>query len=102
MVDEGILDDLDAVDDAARQVVPRVVMRYRDSGVLTWALIHRIEDEVLVELEATGVHPKAALSMIRSSPLWGYPRDDRPVSFGGATALPTLFVQIAEAWVRVH
>lgn len=102
MVDAGILEDLDAVDEAARQVVPAVVMRYRESGVLTWALMHQIEAEVLDELDATGVHPKAALSLIRSSPVWGYPRDDRPASFGGATAVPIIFRQIDEVWRRVH
>lgn len=102
MVDQGILDDLDAVDEAARQVVPLVVMRYREAGVLTWALMHRIEAEVLDELAATGVHQEAALSMLRSSRLMLYPRDDRPASFGNASAVPTLFVQIEAAWRRVH
>lgn len=102
MVDAGILEDLDAADEAARQVVPAVVMRYREAGVLTWALMHRIEAEVLDELDATGVHPKAALSLIRSSPVWGYPRDDRPASFGGATAVPIIFRQIEEVWNFVH
>jgi len=102
MVDTGILEDLDAVDEAAREVVPSVVLRYRESGVLTWALMHRIEAEVLDELEATGAHPLAALSMIRSSPVWGYPRDDRPASFGNASAVPAIFLQIERAWKRVH
>jgi hypothetical protein len=102
MVDEGILEDLDAADEAARKIVPRAVMRYREAGVLTWALMHQIEAEVLGELEATGVHPRAALSMIRSSPVWGYPRDDRPVSFGSASAVPAIFLQIERAWRRVH
>jgi hypothetical protein len=102
MVDAGILEDLDAADEAARHAVPNVVRRYRESGVLTWALMHQIEAEVLGELEATGVHPRAALSMIRSSPVWGYPRDDRPVSFGNATVMPIIFRQIEEAWNFVH
>lgn len=102
MVDAGILEDLDAADEAARQIVPRVVMRYREVGVLTWALMHQIEDEVLQELDASGVHPKAALSMIRSSPVWGYPRDDRPATFGSEAAVPVIFLQVAKAWNRVH
>lgn len=102
MVDAGILEDLDAVDEAARRVVPLVVMRYREAGVLTWALMHRIEAEVLVELEATGVHPDAALSMLRSSRLMSYPKDGRPASFGNASAVPTLFAQIEAAWRMVH
>lgn len=102
MVDAGILEDLAAADEAARQVVPGVVMRYRESGILTWALMHQIEDEVLAEMEATGVHPKAALSIIRSSPLLMYPKDDRPASFGNASAVPTIFLQIEQAWQQVH
>jgi hypothetical protein len=102
MADEGILEDLDAADDAAREIVPRVVMRYRELGVLTWALMHKIEGEVLDALDATGVHPRAALSMIRSSPAFRYPQDDRPASFGGASAMPAIFLQIERAWNRVH
>lgn len=102
MVDAGILEDLEAADEAARQIVPGVVMRYRESGILTWALMHQIEDEVLAEMEATGVHPKAALSIIRSSPLLMYPKDDRPASFGNASVAPTIFLEIEKAWNRVH
>ncbi|MGZ3349636.1 MAG: DUF2471 family protein [Xanthobacteraceae bacterium] len=102
MVDAGILEDLEAADDAARKVVPRIVMRYREAGVLTWALMHRIEAEVLDELEATGVHPEAALSMIRSSPLLQYPKDDRPASFGNAAFVPIIFGRIEGEWKRVH
>jgi hypothetical protein len=102
MVDAGILEDLDAADQAARLVVPRVVMRYRESGVLTWALMHQIEAEVLDELEATGAHPKAALGMIRSSPVFSYPQDERPASFGDASVVPSIFLHIENAWNRVH
>lgn len=102
MVDAGILEDLDAVDEAARQVVPGVVMRYRESSILTWALVHQIEAEVLDVLEATGVHPRAALSMIRSSPVFRYPQDERPASFGNASAVPAIFLQIERVWNRVH
>ena len=102
MVDAGILEDLDAADEAARRLVPRVVMRYREAGVLTWALMHQIEDEVLAELDATGAHPKATLSMIRSSPVFGYPRDERPASFGDASVVPSIFLQIEKAWNLVH
>lgn len=102
MVDAGILEDLDAVDEAARLIVPRVVMRYREAGVLTWALMHQIEAEVLDALDATGVHPKAALSMIRASPAMRYPTDDKPASFGNASVVPAIFLQIEEAWNCVH
>ena len=95
-------DDLRAADEAAQRAVPAVVMRYRESSILTWALMHRMESEVLAELAASGEHPEFALNMIRSAPALGYPSDDRPVSFGDASVVPSIFLQIEKAWNRVH
>jgi hypothetical protein len=95
-------DDVKAADEAAQRAVPAIVMRYRESNVLTWALLHHMESEVLAELAASGEHPEFALNMIRSAPVLGYPSDDRPVSFGSATVLPIIFREIEKVWNRVH
>lgn len=95
-------DDLTAADEAAKRAVPAVVMRYRESSILTWALLHRMESEVLAELAASGEHPEFALNLIRSAAVLGYPSDDRPVSFGGATVVPIIFRQIEKVWNTVH
>jgi hypothetical protein len=101
-MDEDDWDDLAAADEAAKRAVPAVVMRYRESSALTWALLHQMESEVLAELAASGEHPDFALNMIRSAPVLGYPRDDRPASFGGAAVVPIIFRQIEKVWNTVH
>lgn len=102
MMDQDDWDDLTAADQAASRVVPEVVTRHRCAGILTWALLHQIESEVLAELEAGGEHPASALNMIRAAPVLGYPTDDRPVSFSGASVVPVIFRQIDKAWNLVH
>jgi len=37
------MDVLFAADGAVREAVPAVVQRHRSAGVLTWALLHKIE-----------------------------------------------------------
>ncbi|MFC5551746.1 DUF2471 family protein [Massilia aerilata] len=95
-------DELTAADEAANCAVSQIVMRHRHLGVLTWALLHQIEAEVLVELRASGEHSTSTLNMIRASPLLCYPKDDSPVSFGNASIVPVIFGQIEEAWNLVH
>lgn len=102
MLDSDDWDDLDAAGEAAKRAVPGVVLRHRSSGTLTWALLHQMEAEVLAELVASGEHPAVVLQMIRSAPVFGYPVDDRPVSFGGASVVPVIFGQIEEVWNWVH
>jgi hypothetical protein len=50
------MDVLFAADAAVRDAVPAVVQRHRSAGVLTWALLHSIEAEVLADVAATGKH----------------------------------------------
>lgn len=95
-------DELTEADEAAARIVPEVVMRYRDSGILTWALLHQIEDDVLAELKASGEHSAWTLNMLRAAPVLSYPKDNRPVSFSGAGIVPIIFGQIEEAWNLVH
>lgn len=102
MLDSQVWDELDIAGEAAERVVPGVVMRHRSAGILTWALLHQMEAEVLAELEASGEHETAILRMIRSAPVFGYPTDERPASFENASVVPVIFGQIDDAWKRVH
>lgn len=101
-MDEDDWDDLMAADEAAGHVVCRIVPRYRCSGILTWRLLHQIEDEVLAELKACGEHSETTLNMMRAACVLGYPNDNRPVSFSSATVLPIIFRQIEKAWNLVQ
>jgi len=47
-----MLDELSVANEHVQEVVPTVVSRHRFAGVLTWALLHEIEGEVLAELIA--------------------------------------------------
>lgn len=102
MMDPDDWDELTAAGEAAGRAVPAIVLRYRCSGVLTWALLHRMEGEVLADLESGGEHPAWALNMIRAAAVLGYPNDDRPASFSDAAIVPIIFGQIEEAWNLVH
>jgi hypothetical protein len=102
MMDRDDWDELTAADEAAGRAVQEIVKRYRSSGVLTWALLHQIEQEVLTELEADGKYSAWALRMIKSAPVLGYPDDDRPASFGSSSIMPIIFRQIEDAWNLAH
>ncbi|MGF6781633.1 DUF2471 family protein [Paraburkholderia sp. GAS334] len=67
------MDVLFAVDAAVKEAIPTVVLRHRAAGVLTWALLHLIESEVLAEVAATGKHSARMLNMLRAPAVLGYP-----------------------------
>jgi len=92
------MDVLFAAEAAVREAVPEVVARHKAEGALTWALIHRIEAEVLADVASTGKHSKRILDMIRAPAALDYPTDDRPVSFKGHDVVPIVFKVIDEAW----
>jgi len=96
------MDELLDMDEALREAAPEAVGRYRERGILTWSLLHQIEDEILDALAATGEYSDTALRMIRSAAVMNYPKDERPVSFGGAELIPVVFSEIERAWKRVH
>jgi hypothetical protein len=87
---------------AVQEVVPGVVLRHRSKGILTWALLHRIESEVLAEVVSTGRYSKRLLDMLRAPEALGYPNDDRPASFEGHDFVPIVFGAIADAWRKVN
>jgi hypothetical protein len=92
------MDVLFAADRAVKEVVTVVVLRHRAAGVLTWALLHRIESEILAEVAATGNHSTRILDMLRAPEGLDYPKDDRAVSFEGHDFVPIVFGAIDGAW----
>lgn len=85
-----------------RAIVPAIVARHRDAGILTWWLMREIETEVFAEISETGKHSPQILNMIRASPAMGYRYDDRPVELEGHSIVPTAFGAIYKAWRRVN
>lgn len=85
-----------------KEAVPAVVLRHRAAGMLTWALLHTIESEVLAEISATGKHSVQMLDMLRAPAALDYPKDERPVSFEGHDFVPPVFGAIDDAWRRVN
>ncbi|MDQ7979891.1 DUF2471 family protein [Paraburkholderia sp. SARCC-3016] len=75
-----------------------VVARHRSKGVLTWKLIHQIEEEVLSEVRAEGRFSNHLLQMICAPAALSYPNDDRPVSFESHDFVPIVFSAIDRAW----
>jgi hypothetical protein len=96
------MDVLFAANAAVKEVLPAVVLRHRAVGILTWALLHQIESEVLAEVAATGKHSTRILDMLRAPAALGYPKDNRLVSFDGNDFVPIVFGEIADAWHRVN
>lgn len=96
------MEALFAAEAAVREVVPGVVLRHRSKGILTWALLHQIESEVLAEVLSTGKYSKRLLGMLRAPEALGYPNDDRPASFEGHDFAPIIFGAIADAWAKVN
>ncbi|WP_208716142.1 DUF2471 family protein [Paraburkholderia graminis] len=96
------MDTLIAADAAVREALPAIVRRYRSSGVLTWALLHEIEADVLAHLASTGQHRRRVLDLIRAPASLDYPRDERPASFEGCDLVPVVFQAIQEAWRRAR
>ncbi|MES2260564.1 MAG: DUF2471 family protein [Pseudomonadota bacterium] len=96
------MDEILAARTAVEGTATCVVLRHRDAGVLTWALLRQIEREVLTEVAAAGQHGAQVLAMLRAPAEMGYPSDDRPVSFQGHEFVPIAFNAIVEAWNRGH
>lgn len=95
------MDALFAADAAVKEAVPAVVRRHKSAGLLTWALIHMIETEVLADVAATGTYSKRILDMTRAPAVLDYPKDESPASFEGHGFVPIVFDAIEDAWRRV-
>ncbi|MBF6987276.1 DUF2471 domain-containing protein [Cupriavidus sp. IK-TO18] len=92
----------EAAESSIVAATPAIVAKHRSAGILTWNLIHQIEDEVIREVAQTGKHPSNLLRMLRASPMLGYPKDDTPADFTGSDVLPLTFGAIQDAWNRVN
>ena len=97
-----MMDELSRADEEVREIVPAIVSRHRSVGILTWALLHEIESEVLALLTAEGNYSKHVLNMMRAPKVMGYPTDNREVSFKGHGAVSLIFSAIEKAWNKVH
>ena len=97
-----LMNELDSAVAAVQEALPLLIHRHRSSGILTWALLHQIEREVLEDVESDGDHHPQVLRMLRSIPAMGYPNDDRLASFEGHGAISSAFSMIFKAWQRVH
>ncbi|MGF6507800.1 DUF2471 family protein [Paraburkholderia sp. 32] len=86
---------------ATEEVVPRVVTRHRSKGVLTWKLLHQIE-EVLAEVSSRGQFSERLLQMICAPAILQYPNDERPASFEGHDFVPIVFGSLETAWRQAH
>ncbi|WP_434033743.1 DUF2471 family protein [Cupriavidus sp. a3] len=93
---------LAAAETSIIEATPAIVAKHRAAGILTWKLIHQIEDEVMHEVAQSGKHSSNLLRMLKSSPFLGYPKDDTPADFTGSEALPITFSVIQDAWNRVN
>lgn len=102
MTKTNYTDVLFSAEAAIQDAIPAVVKRHRSAGVLTWALLHAIEAEVLTEVAASGKYSKRLLNMIRAPAVLEYPKDDRPASFEGHDFVPIVFGAIDRAWRQVH
>ncbi|WP_367394506.1 DUF2471 family protein [Cupriavidus sp. Agwp_2] len=93
---------LAATESSIVEATPAIVAKHRAAGILTWKLIHQIEDEVMHELAQSGKHSSNMLRMLKSSPYLGYPKDDTPADFTGSDVIPVAFSAIRDAWNRVN
>jgi len=95
------MEELWSAHTAVQERVPAIVARYREAGVLTWRLLHRIEREVIAEVGSTGRYPKWILDALCAPVALDYPADERAVSFEGHDFVPPVFAAIDDAWRRL-
>ncbi len=96
------MNPIEAAESSVIEALPAVVAKHRSAGILTWKLIHQIEDEVMQEVAKSGKHSPQLLRMIKASPAMGYPRDDTPADFTGSDVMPPTFSAIVDAWNMVN
>jgi hypothetical protein len=95
--------DFDAVASRLELAINAIVVRHRTAGdILTWRLMHAIEEEAFQELKATRGLNEIAMRMVHSSHLMKYPKNDEPVNFGQSNALPMAFYIVRRAYNQTH
>ncbi|MGH8817131.1 MAG: DUF2471 family protein [Achromobacter pestifer] len=93
-----MLDTLEDTKCAIDAALPSIISRHRAAGHLTWRLLHKIEEELINELEATGRYHPDMLHMVMASPWMGYPKTDEPINFGDSNVRAITFGAIEDAW----
>lgn len=67
-----------------KAAIAAIVTRYRSAdALLTWSLMHQIENEAIAALAQLEDAELAQINMLRAYPV-AYPRTDDPVNFGNA------------------
>lgn len=95
--------EFSAIKSRLRIEVNSIVDYHRSAGApLTWRLIHEIEDEAFQRMQSAGDLDPTYIGMVKSSPLFRFPRNDEPVNFGKSNALPMAFVMIEQAYKQMH
>lgn len=94
---------LHAVEARLKLAVNSIVDRYRTAGeVLTWQLVHEIENEALKTLQQAGDLEPRYIRMVRSS-TWGYvPKIDEPADLKSHKSLPIALTMIERAYHTSH
>ncbi|HEV7617558.1 MAG TPA: hypothetical protein VGO51_05580 [Burkholderiaceae bacterium] len=92
-----------AVKERLALAVNSIVERHRTAGqVLTWRLVHEIENEALKTLERAGDLEVKYIRMMRSS-RWGYvPKVNQPADLKAHKALPVAVSIIERAYLTSH
>ena len=90
---------LDNAINSLKSTVTSVVDPHRTAGkLLTWQLIHSIEQEVLRTLDMND----GISHIFRRIPAMHYPVSSEPVDFGNSNAIPMIFSMIFKAYRRCH
>jgi len=94
---------LQAVKERLALAVNSIVERHRTAGkVLTWRLVHQIENEALEMLMRSHDLDLEYIRMVRSS-RWGYvPDDDVPADLATPAELPVALTLIQHAYHTSH
>ncbi|MET3133872.1 hypothetical protein AAKU55_004165 [Oxalobacteraceae bacterium GrIS 1.11] len=94
---------IEAIEERLSLAITHIVDRHRSCGeVLTWRLVHEIEDEAFQALEHAGDLDASYLHMFRSSPVLGFGRTDQAADFKKHELLPLAFSIIEEIFYKVH
>ncbi|MEO6917651.1 MAG: hypothetical protein ABI171_01145 [Collimonas sp.] len=94
--------ELDAITEGLKATIARLVPSHRNAGeILTWSLMHEIENQAMRALEQSGNFDLTHLNLLRAYPT-AYPRTDDPVNFGNATGLPVVLSLIYKEYRRSH
>ncbi|SFD10362.1 Protein of unknown function [Collimonas sp. OK412] len=94
--------ELDAMTARLKAAIAAIVTRHRNAdALLTWSLMHQIENEAIAALAQLEDVELAQINMLRAYPV-AYPRTDDPVNFGNANRVPVVFSLIYNEYRRSH